>query len=226
MSISQPTDLASYIDHTLLKPDATIEQIETLCQEAIQHQFFSVCINPYWIPTARKFLAGSSIKICTVVGFPLGATLSHAKVHETQEAIISGADEIDMVQNIASAKEGHWNFIEHEIHQIVSTAKGRPVKVILETCLLDKDEIQHCCQVAARAGASFVKTSTGFSHGGAELEIVKLMRSSVADHVQVKASGGIRDYETAKQMVEAGATRLGTSSGAAIVTNQHSAALY
>ncbi len=218
--------LAQYIDHTLLKPEATIDQIQTLCAEAAEHQFASVCINPYWIPTAQRALEGSGVKVCTVIGFPLGAGLSHAKVHETQEAINAGADEIDMVQNIGAAREGHWNFIEHEIHEIVSTAAGRTVKVILETCLLNNEQIRHCCRAAERAGAHFVKTSTGFSSGGATVEHVKLMRESVSDTVQVKASGGIRDLATAQQMIDAGATRLGTSSGIAIASGTTSTADY
>ncbi|MEM6885994.1 MAG: deoxyribose-phosphate aldolase [Verrucomicrobiota bacterium] len=218
--------LAKYIDHTLLKPEATIDQIEQLCTEAAEHQFASVCINPYWVPTAKKALAGSDVKVCTVIGFPLGAGLSHGKVHETQEAIIAGADEVDMVQNIGAAREGHWNFIEHEIHEIVSTAEGRIVKVILETCLLDSDQIRHCCQAAERAGASFVKTSTGFSTGGATIEDVKLMRESVSNAVQIKASGGIRDFASAQQMIDAGATRLGTSAGIAIISGSTSTADY
>ncbi len=224
-SMSKPS-LASYIDHTLLKPEATIDQIEALCAEAKEHQFASVCINPYWIPTAKRALEGSDVKVCTVVGFPLGATLSHAKVHETQEAVIAGADEIDMVQNIAAAREGHWNFIEHEIHEMVSTAEGRTVKVILETCLLDDDQIRNCCRAAERAGAHFVKTSTGFSTSGATVEHVRLMRESVSEHIGVKASGGIRDLATAQQMIDAGATRLGTSAGIAIVNGQTSNADY
>jgi len=214
------SNIARFIDHTLLKPETTIDQIEQLCAEAREHRFASVCVNPYWIPTARRALEGSEVKICTVIGFPLGAGLSHAKVHETQEAIVAGADEIDMVQNIGAAREGHWNFLEHEIHEIVSTAKGRTVKVILETCLLDEDQIRHCCRAAERAGADFVKTSTGFSTGGATPEVVRLMRESVSPHVQVKASGGIRDIETAHAMIDAGATRLGTSSGVALVTGE------
>jgi deoxyribose-phosphate aldolase len=215
--MTTPASLASTIDHTLLKPEATIDQIELLCAEAREHQFASVCINPYWVPTAKRSLAGSDVKICTVVGFPLGAGLSHGKVHETQEAITAGADEIDMVQNIGAACESHWNFIEHEIHEIVSTAGGRTVKVILETCLLDDDQIRNACRAAERAGAHFVKTSTGFSTGGATVEHVRLMRENVSDHIGVKASGGIRDLATAQQMIDAGATRLGTSAGVAIV---------
>lgn len=218
--------LAHTIDHTLLKPEATIDQIEALCAEAAEHHFASVCINPYWIPTAKKALAGSGVKVCTVVSFPLGAGLSHAKVHETQEALNAGADEIDMVQNIGAARGGHWNFIEHEIHEIVSTAQGKLVKVILETCLLDENQIRNCCKAAERAGAHFVKTSTGFSTGGATIEVVRLMKSSVSANVQVKASGGIRDLDTAQQMLDAGATRLGTSSGVAIIKGQESGAGY
>ncbi|MGF1679407.1 MAG: deoxyribose-phosphate aldolase [Candidatus Methylacidiphilales bacterium] len=218
--------IAPFIDHTLLKADATIGNIQTLCAEAREHGFAAVCINPYWIPTARQALMGSDVKICTVVGFPLGATLSHAKVHETQEAIVAGADEIDVVMNIAAALEAHWNFIEHEVHSLVSTAEGKVVKVILETCYLNEEQIRLSCQACERAGASFVKTSTGFGHAGATVEHVRLMRSSVSERVHVKASAGIRDEATARAMLEAGATRLGTSSGVALVTGNCSTSSY
>lgn len=210
-------NLAPLIDHTLLKPETTRTQIEALCGEARDHGFFSVCVNPYWIADCRKLLTGSSVKICTVVGFPLGATLPQSKAHATTDALRTGADEIDMVMNIGAAKEGHWNFIEHEIHEVVSVAKGHTVKVILETCLLTDEEITAACRAAQKAGAAFVKTSTGFSTGGATVPHVKLMRSAVGPSVGVKASGGIKDRATAEALVAAGATRLGTSSGVALV---------
>ncbi len=210
-------NLASIIDHTLLKPDATRTAVETLCAEARQHGFFSVCINPYWIADAKKFLTGSPVKVCTVIGFPLGASLPQSKMHAAQDALRTGADELDMVLNIGAAKEGHWNFIEHEIHEVVSVAKGHVVKVILETCLLTETEIAEAARAAQRAGAAFVKTSTGFSSGGATVEAVRIMRQTVGPDMGVKASGGIRDRATALAMVEAGASRLGTSNGVAIV---------
>ncbi len=209
--------LNSLIDHTLLKPDATLPEIKTLCQEAMDHQFFSVCVHPYWIVDARHLLDGSDVKICTVVGFPLGANLSHTKVQETRDAIHAGADEIDMVINLGAAKEGHWNFIEHEIHEIVSAADSRLVKVILETAILAPQECDDACHAAENAGAGFVKTSTGFGSGGATVEAVRRMRAAVSDAIGVKASGGIRSREDAEAMVAAGATRLGTSASVGIV---------
>jgi deoxyribose-phosphate aldolase len=218
MPITTP-ELASLIDHTLLRPDATLPEIEKLCAEAKEHRFFSVCINPYWISSARPLLKGSDVKICTVVGFPLGATLPQAKAHETRDVVLAGADEVDMVLNIGAVMEGHWNFIEHEVHEVVSQAKGLTVKVILETCLLNPEQIASACQSSVRGGASFVKTSTGFSKSGASLENVRLMRKTVGDKTGVKASGGIRSRAEALAMIEAGASRLGTSSGLSIVTS-------
>ncbi|MDX6765186.1 MAG: deoxyribose-phosphate aldolase [Candidatus Methylacidiphilales bacterium] len=210
-------EIATLIDHTLLKPEATRTQIEQLCTEAREHGFFSVCINPYWISDAKKLLNGSGVKVCTVIGFPLGAGLPQSKMHATQDAIKAGADEVDVVQNIGAAKEAHWNFIEHEIHEVVSAAQGKTVKVILETCLLTDHEIVECCKAAQKAGAHFVKTSTGFSSGGATIEAVALMRKTVGPSMGVKASGGIKDLAAAEAMVVAGANRLGTSAGVAIV---------
>jgi deoxyribose-phosphate aldolase len=210
-------EIAALIDHTLLRPDAVIGEIEKLCDEARAHAFCSVCVNPYWVSTARHRLAGSGVKVCTVVGFPLGATLPGVKAQETREAAAKGADEIDMVLNIAAAKEGHWNYIEHEVHEIVSAADGRLVKVILETCLLGDAEIAEASKACERGGAHFVKTSTGFSKSGATVEAVRLMRASVSRSVGVKASGGVRDLASARALIEAGASRLGTSNGVAIV---------
>jgi len=211
--------LAKVIDHTLLRPEATLSEIETLCHEAKSHGFYSVCIQPYWISTAKKILAGSTVKICTVIGFPHGATLSRAKVAETKLAVEAGADELDIVINLGAAREGHWNFVEHEIHEIVSASSGKIVKIILETGLLKPDEIVHACQAAIKSSAHFVKTSTGFNNGGASVEAVALMRKTVGDAVGVKASGGIRDRKTAEAMLAAGANRLGTSSSVAIIAS-------
>lgn len=210
-------EIATLIDHTLLKPEATHAQIGTLCDEAKKHGFFSVCINPYWIVDAKKLLNGSGVKVCSVIAFPLGAGLPQSKMHAAQDAIKAGADEIDMVMNIGAAKEAHWNFIEHEIHEVVSAAQGKTVKVILETCLLTDTEIVESCKAAQKAGAHFVKTSTGFSTGGATVHAVQLMRKTVGDKMGVKASGGISDKATAEALIHAGANRLGTSAGVALV---------
>jgi deoxyribose-phosphate aldolase len=217
-------NIAELIDHTLLKPDATVTEISQLCDEAKKFGFFSVCVNPYWIPTVKKLLADSPVKICTVIGFPLGATLSKAKAQETKDVIEEGADEIDMVLNVGAAKEKHWDFIEHEIHEIVSVAQGRTVKVILETCLLSDQEIVEACRRTVAARAHFVKTSTGFSKGGATVEAIHLMRKTVGCQFGVKASGGIRDRATAEAMLEAGASRLGLSASVAIVQGSLSSA--
>lgn len=210
-------ELNSMIDHTLLKPETSKLQIEQLCREALEWKFASVCVNPTWVETCAKLLQGSSVKVCTVIGFPLGATLPSVKAFETVEAIKYGASEIDMVINVGALKEGNFKLVEDDIKAVVSSARGSLVKVILETCLLNDEEIMKGCQLAEKAGAHFVKTSTGFSSGGAKIEQVKLMRKMVGDRLGVKASGGIRDVATAKSMIDAGANRLGTSSGIAIV---------
>jgi deoxyribose-phosphate aldolase len=210
-------NLAPLIDHTLLRPDATAGSIETLCQEALEHGFHAVCVNPYWVATAKALLSSHSPKLCSVVGFPLGASLPQTKVRETADVIHAGADEIDMVMNIGAAIEGHWNFIEHEIHEIVSTAQGRIVKVILETAALSEEAIVQACKAAQHAGASFVKTSTGFGPGGATEHAVRLMRAHLPAKVGIKASGGISTREQAEKMVAAGANRLGASASVAIV---------
>jgi deoxyribose-phosphate aldolase len=204
------------IDHTLLKPTATLPEIQALCAEAKEHQFWSVCINPYWIADCRQLLAGSQVHLCTVVGFPLGAQQSQTKAAETRYAIEAGANEIDMVLNIGAALEGHWDFVEREIHEVVTAAQGHLVKVIFETCYLNNDQIRHACERTVKAQAHFVKTSTGFATTGATIEHVTLMRATVGSHFGVKASGGVRDRATAEAMITAGANRLGTSSGIAI----------
>lgn len=210
--------LSSIIDHTLLKPDATESQIITLCEEALIHQFASVCINPAYVSLAAKQLKGSNVKVCTVVGFPLGSTTTQIKVAETEESIRNGASEIDMVINIGNLKSGKFELVRDDIESVVRKAQDRAeVKVIIETCLLTQQEKELACQISKQAGAHFVKTSTGFSAGGATVSDVELMRRIVGQDVGVKASGGIKDYATALAMLHAGANRLGTSSGVKIV---------
>ena len=211
------SDMGKLIDHTALRPDTSGIQIEKLCREALEYHFHCVCINSYFIPLARTFLGDSEVKICTVVGFPLGATLSRVKAYEAKEAVSEGADEIDMVINIAALKEKDYQKVKEDIQAVVNTIGGLICKVILETCLLTNQEKEIGCQIAAEAGAHFVKTSTGFESGGATVEDIQLMRKTVGDSLGVKAAGGIRDYQTALQMVEAGATRIGASKGVEIV---------
>lgn len=210
--------IADMIDHTLLKPDATASQIEKLCQEAQEYGFASVCVNPVWVARAAEWLKGSGVKVCTVVGFPLGATTKETKAFETRNAIKNGADEIDMVMNIGAFKSGDHTLVREDIAAVVEAAGGKTVKVILETGLLDDEEIRTACQLAKAAGAHFVKTSTGFGYGGATEAAVRLMRETVGPDMGVKASGGVRDVETARRMIEAGANRIGASASVAIVT--------
>lgn len=205
------------IDHTCLKPNASIEDIEKLCMEAKQYDFMSVCVNPSFIPLCAKLLKGSDVKVCTVIGFPLGATLKNAKVAETKEAVAEGADEIDMVINISQLQAKNDEYVYQEIKDIKKACQGRLLKVILETCLLSDEEIVRACQLSLKAGADFVKTSTGFSTGGATEHAVRLMRETVKDQCGVKASGGIRTHEDLLTMVEAGANRIGTSAGPKII---------
>jgi len=209
--------LNKLIDHTLLKSTATTNDIVTLCEEAKSHQFRSVCIEPLHVVTAKQSLRGSGVLVCTVIGFPLGTNTTSTKVAETRQALLDGADEVDMVIHVGDALEGHFERIEEDIRAVVQAAKGLTVKVILETCYLTNDQIVKACQAVANAGAHFVKTSTGFGTAGATVEHVKLMKQSIPSNMEVKASGGIRSYEDAKAMIDAGATRLGTSSGIAIV---------
>lgn len=217
-----------YIDHTLLKADATKEQITALCHEAITHQFFSVCINPYFVPLAKSLLHSSDVKICTVVGFPLGANSMETKKFETCNAIDNGADEIDMVISLGALKSGDWDYVQADIKNVVDSAKikNKLVKVIFETCLLNNDEKIKACLASQKAGAHFVKTSTGFSNSGATIDDVKLMRSTIPATMQVKASGGVRDLESAMNFIAAGASRLGTSSGVAILKGIESSDKY
>ncbi|MEE6075495.1 deoxyribose-phosphate aldolase [Avibacterium paragallinarum] len=213
----QPKEIAKYIDHTALTAEKTPQDILNLCQEAMTHQFCSVCINSAYIPLAKQALAQSAVKICTVVGFPLGANLSSVKAFEAEQAINAGADEIDMVINIGLAKAHQWQAVEQDIATVLAACQGKTLKVILETCLLTKEEIVKACEICKALKVAFVKTSTGFSTGGATVEDVALMKQTVGDKVEVKASGGIRDTATALAMLNAGATRLGVSAGVAIV---------
>ncbi|HSP48398.1 MAG TPA: deoxyribose-phosphate aldolase [Clostridiaceae bacterium] len=212
--------IAGMIDHTLLKPDATTEQLEKLCKEAVEYGFFSVCINPSRIEQAKELLKGSDVKVCTVVGFPLGQMTTEAKSFETTEAVFLGADEIDMVINVGRLKDKDYDYLREDIQAVVLAAGGRTTKVIIETCLLDDEEKVAICELAKVCGASFVKTSTGFSTGGATKEDIALMRKTVGDSMGVKASGGVRSYEDAVAMIESGATRLGTSASVAIVSHK------
>ena len=213
-------NLNNYIEHTLLKQDARKQDLIKLFDEAIEHKFFGVCINPCYIKLAKEYLKSSNVKIVTVIGFPLGANTTDVKVFETQKAIADGADEIDMVINVTKVKDNDSEYIINEIKSIKNACAGRNLKVIIETDLLTKEEIVKSCEYAIKGGANFVKTSTGFVKGGvgAKAEDVKLMFDTVKNAgLQVKASGGIRDKETAISMIEAGATRLGTSSGVKII---------
>lgn len=215
---NESTNLSSMIDHTLLKPDAMAKQIKKLCKEARENKFASVCINPYHVPLAVECLRGSEVKVCTVVGFPLGATTTRTKVAEAKEAVENGVSEVDMVINIGALKSGDIDAVRNDIESVVIAVKGRAlVKVIIETCLLTDEEKVKACQIAKMAGADFVKTSTGFSTGGATVEDVKLIKQVVGTEMGVKASGGVRSFATAINMIKAGANRLGTSSGVAIV---------
>lgn len=207
-----------YIDHTALKAETTVQQIEKLCAEAREYEFFSVCVNSYYVKKAVQLLAGSSVKVCTVVGFPLGASTMETKRFEAMKAVAEGAREIDMVMNISAAKSLDWQYVLDDMSSLAQVChqQGSLLKVILETALLTEEEKRKACELAVKAKVDFVKTSTGFSTGGATVEDVKLMRSIVGN-MGVKASGGIRDAETAKKMIEAGATRLGTSASVEIM---------
>jgi deoxyribose-phosphate aldolase len=209
--------LAGFIDHTLLRADATQAQIERLCAEAREHKFFSVCVNGAWVAAARHFLDGSDVKVVGTIGFPLGAMASDVKRYETEVAVDDGAHEVDVVMSLARLKAGEDKFVLRELLDVVEAADERTVKVILETCLLTDEEKIRACKLAMESGAHFVKTSTGFGSAGATVDDVKLLRETVGPKFGVKASGGIRDAQTALAMIEAGATRIGTSSGVAIL---------
>lgn len=212
-------NIASYIDHTVLAADATRERIEKLCAEAKQWHFASVCVNTCWTAFCADQLKGSGVNVCSVVGFPLGAMSTRAKAFEAKVAVDDGADEIDMVINIGWLKDGRDNLVENDIREVKKACGDKHLKVIIETCLLTEEEKVRACELSVKAGADFVKTSTGFSTGGAKAEDVALMRKTVGPEIGVKASGGIRTYEDAKKMIDAGANRLGCSAGIAIVTS-------
>ena len=209
--------LSKYIDHTILKATASSADVQKLCEEAIEHEFYSVCVNGCYVADAKQLLQGTDVKVAAVVGFPLGAMTTAAKVFEAKEAVENGASEIDMVINIAKLKDGEFEFVENEIRQIKETIGDNVLKVIIETCYLTDEEKVKACELSLAAKADFVKTSTGFGTGGATYEDVKLMKSVVGDNAKVKASGGVRDKETAQKYVDLGAERLGTSSGIEIV---------
>lgn len=204
---------SKYIDHTLLKPEATQDQIEKLCQEAKQYDFASVCVNPYWVPFCKEELKDSDVKVCTVIGFPLGATSSASKAFETAHAIEQGADEVDMVMNIGELLAGHDQAVQKDIEAVVQAAQGKIVKVILETCLLNDAQIERACSLCVKAKADFVKTSTGFNSAGANTHLVEVMKQAVKGQAKVKAAGGVRNQADMDAMIAAGADRIGTSHG-------------
>lgn len=212
--------LNQYIDHTILKATATAQEVMMLCTEARTHEFFSVCINSAWVPLAKSLLTETSVKVCSVVGFPLGAMSSAAKVFEAKQAVADGADEIDMVINVGALKSGQGDAVREEIRAIKQAIGERVLKVIIETCYLSNDEKVLACMLALDAGADFVKTSTGFGTGGATFEDVQLMLDTVEGKASVKASGGVRDAETAVKYIEMGVMRLGTSNGIKIVAGE------
>lgn len=211
-------NVAGLIDHTLLKADATKEQIKVLCEEAREYNFASVCVNPTWVKYASELLQGSEVKVCTVIGFPLGASTPETKAFETKDAICNGAHEVDMVINIGALKDKDDELVERDIRAVVAAATGKALsKVIIETSLLTEEEKVRACELAVKAGTDFVKTSTGFSTGGATVEDVALMRKTVGSNIGVKASGGVRNTSDAEKIVEAGASRIGASAGVSIV---------
>lgn len=214
-------NLAKYIDHTILKPDTKIEDIQVVCKEAIENEFYSVCVNPYYVETVKKYLVDTNVKVTSVIGFPLGTSTTEIKALETRKAIEDGADEIDMVINVSALKNKDYDFVLNDIKSVVNELKSNNIlKVIIETCLLSDDEKIKACELAESAGANFVKTSTGFSKSGATEDDVKLMKTVVGDRLKVKASGGIRDYEKAIKMIKAGASRLGTSASVEIINGE------
>jgi len=217
--VNVPADVAQYIDHTLLKPDATQDQFEQLCEEAAKYNFYSVCINSYWVPFCAKRLRGKGVAVCSVIGFPLGAMGSRAKAFEARIAIDNGASEIDMVINVGELKSGNLDAVEKDIAAVRRACRANTIlKVIIETCLLTDDEKVLACEISKQAGADFVKTSTGFAEGGATEHDIALMRQVVGPSIGVKASGGVRSFEDAKLMIESGATRIGASASVKIVS--------
>ena len=210
-------ELNKYIDHTNLKADATIRDIEKLCDEAVKYKFASVCVSPYYVPLAHELLEDSNVNVCTVIGFPLGQNTTSTKAYEAIEAINNGADEIDMVINIAALKNEDYDYVKEEIEEIRDSIDGKVLKVIIETCYLTQKEITKMTEICNKTFVNFIKTSTGFGTGGATFEDVALMKKYVGDEVEVKAAGGIRDADTFIKMIENGATRIGTSAGVSII---------
>lgn len=210
-------NLAKYIDHTLLKPQASQAEIKTLCEEARKYGFFSVCVNPYWVPFCKEQLKGSDVKVCTVIGFPLGANTTEVKVLEAKDALKNGADELDMVVNLGAVKSADWQTVLADIEAVRHAGENFTLKVIIETSVLTEEEKVKLCQLCTQAKADFVKTSTGFTGGGATEQDVKLMKENVSADMQVKASGGVRTKEDFDKMVAAGATRIGASAGVKII---------
>ncbi len=209
---------ANYIDHTLLKPDATIKDIKKLCKEALEYEFFSVCVNPSYVKISRKYLKNSPVKVCSVIGFPLGNNTTKVKVYEAKQAIKDGAQEIDIVINIAKLKDKKYAYIEKELSSIVKASRGKAlVKVIIETCLLTNEEIKKACEIIYASGVDYVKTSTGFSKSGATIEDVELIKEICKDKILIKASGGINNFDFMKSLIAAGASRIGTSHGVEIM---------
>lgn len=223
--ISSAAEIATVIDHTLLKPEARAEDIARLCQEALQYRFAAVCIHPCRIPLAVRLLADTPVKIDTVIGFPLGATLPQVKVYETEQVLLAGAQEVDMVLNVGALKDGDDRLVQADIAEVARTChrRGALCKVIIEAALLTEEEKVRACRLAQAAGADFVKTSTGFGPGGARAEDVALMRRTVGPEMGIKAAGGIRDYQSVRAMIEAGATRIGASAGVNIVEQARAA---
>jgi deoxyribose-phosphate aldolase len=220
-------NIEKYIDHTALKADLEYEDIKKLCEEARKYGFYSVCVNPTWVATCRDLLNGSDVEICTVIGFPLGATTPDAKAYETKNAIENGATEVDMVINIGALKDGNDQLVLDDIRAVVEEARGKAlIKVIIETSLLTKEEKVRACKLSVQAEADYVKTSTGFSTGGATVEDIKLMREVVGPEIGVKASGGVRNKESAEEMIAAGATRIGASTGVAIMEGKVAVSQY
>ena len=210
-------DIARMIDHTLLAPNASSEDIRRLCREAAENDFASVCIQPCYVPLAAECLKGSRAKVCTVIGFPLGVNCTEIKAAEAAKAVADGADEVDMVLNRSLVADGRWDEVQKDIEAVVAAAKGRLVKVILEATELQPDELAEAARTAVAAGADFVKTSTGFVGGGARVEDIRIMKEAIGDRAQIKASGGIHSYDEAMAMIAAGATRIGASAGLAIL---------
>lgn len=211
-------EIQKYIDHTILKPDAMLDEIIQICKEAREYGFASVCVNPYHTALVNKQLEGSNVKTCVVIGFPLGANIKEIKAMEASKAVQDGADEVDMVINIGALKDKNYDYVEEDIKAVAESVKGKALlKVIIECCLLTDDEKVIACELSKKAGADYVKTSTGFSTGGAKAHDVALMRKTVGNNIGVKASGSIRDFETAKAMIDAGASRIGASASIKIV---------